>query len=286
MRLVAGGTENAAHLSTLVNAAAIKHENVLQRDHLSVHSGDLGNRDHFARTVGETRDLDDGVDSTGDLLANGTLGNVEVGHGDHVLDTSQGVARRVGVDSGERTFVAGIHGLKHVEGFFAAHLAHHNAVGTHTQAVDDKLAHANRTFAFDVGRAGFETHYVFLLELQFGRVFDGYDALRIRDVTGKDIENRGFAGARSSGNDQVQTALDHGREQFQHGLGQGLVVEHVARGDRIPAEAADREAGSVERQGRNDGVDARAILEAGIYHRRRLIDAPPDAGHDAVDDLH
>ena len=43
----------------------------------------------------------------------------------------------VGVDGGERTFVAGVHGLQHVEGFFAADLADHDAVGAHTQAVDD-----------------------------------------------------------------------------------------------------------------------------------------------------
>jgi len=61
-------------------------------------------------------------------------------------------------------------------------------------------------------------------------------------------------------NDEVQAALDHGGEQFQHGLGEGLVVEHVAGGDRIAAKAADGEAGAIERQGRNDGVDARAIL--------------------------
>ena len=125
-----------------------------------------------------------------------------------------------------------------------------------------------------------------LFELQFSGVFDGYDALRVRDVTGKDIENRRLASARSSGDDDVQATLDYGREQFQHGLGEGLVFEHVARGDRIAAKAADREAGSVERQGRDDGVDARAILQAGVDHRGRLIDSPPDAGHDAVDDLH
>ena len=85
---------------------------------------------------------------------------------------------------------------------------------------------------------------------------------------------------------QVQSALDHGGEQFQHGLGQGLVLEHVARGDGIAAKAADGEARAVERQRRNDGVDARAVLQAGIDHGRRFIDAPPDAGDDAVDDLH
>src|SRR5260221_2241869 len=90
----------------------------------------------------------------------------------------------------------------------------------------------------------------------------------------------------SSGNDDVQATLDYGGEQFQHGLGQGFVLEHVARGDRIPAKAADGEAGSVEGQGRNDGVDARAILQAGIHHPRRFNDAAPSSGDNTVDDPH
>ena len=77
------------------------------------------------------------MDGVGDLMANRTLGNVQVGHGHHIFDASQGVARGVGVYGGERTLVAGIHGLKHVEGFFTANLAYHNAIGTHAQAVDD-----------------------------------------------------------------------------------------------------------------------------------------------------
>src|SRR5713226_120969 len=195
---VASGTEDAAHLAALVNAGAFKNENVLNRDHVSLHPGDLGNGEHLARTVGETRDLNYGVDGICDLLANRALGNVEVGHGNHIFDAGQGVERRVGVYGGERTLMTGIHGLQHVEGFLAAHLAHHDAIGTHAQAVDYELAHADRAFALDVGRASFQTDDVFLLELQFGRIFDGYDALRIRDVSGKNIENRGFAGAGSS----------------------------------------------------------------------------------------
>jgi hypothetical protein len=57
------------------------------------------------------------------------------------IDSSagDGVARRVGVNGGHRAFVAGVHGLQHVEGFFAADLAHDDAVGAHTQAVDEQL---------------------------------------------------------------------------------------------------------------------------------------------------
>src|SRR5580658_1405405 len=103
-----------------------------------------------------------------------------------------------------------IHGLKHVKGFLAPHLADHDAVGTHTQTVNDELAHTDRAFTFNVGRASFEADYMLLLELQFSGIFDGDDALRIRDVSGENVENRGFAGARSSRDDQIEAALNHG----------------------------------------------------------------------------
>ena len=124
------------------------------------------------------------------------------------------------------------------------------------------------------------------MSCKFGGVFDGDDALGIRDVAGEHVEERGFAGAGAAGDDEIEAALDHGGEQFEHGLGQGLVFDHVAGGDGIAAEAADGEAGSVEGERRNDGVDAGTVLEAGVDHGRRFVDAAADAGDDAVDDLH
>ena len=253
---------------------------------VALHAGDFRDGDHLARAVGEAGDLDHGMNGAGHLLADGAFRNIEIGHGDHVLDAVQSVARGVGVNGGERALMAGVHGLKHVKGLLAAHLAYHDAVGAHTEAVDDELAHADRALAFDVGRAGFEADDVLLLELQFGRVFDGDDALGVRDVSGKNVEKRGFAGAGTAGNEQIQAALHHGGEQFEHGFGQGFIFEHVARGDGIAAEAADGEAGAVKRERRDNGVDAGAILQAGVHHGRRFIDAAADAGDDAVDDLH
>ena len=69
----------------------------------------------------------------------------------------------------------GIHSLEHIECFFAAHLADHDSIGTHTQAVDDQLPLTDCPFAFDIGWAGFQTDDVLLPQLQFGRVFDRND---------------------------------------------------------------------------------------------------------------
>ena len=65
-----------------------------------------------------------------------------------------------------------------------------------------------------------------------------------------------------------------------------LVFDHLAGRDRIASETADGEAGSVDGQRRNDGVDAGAVGQAGIHHGRGFVDAAADARDDAVDDLH
>src|ERR1700683_1955576 len=142
-------------------------------------------------------------------MANRALGNIEVGYRNHVLDAGQGIAYGVGVDRGERTLVTGVHGLQHIEGFFAADFADHDAVGAHTQTVDDQLTLADGAFALDVGGPGFEADDVFLLELKFGGVFDGDDALYIGNVSGKNVEQRGFSRAGTAGNQKIQLALDH-----------------------------------------------------------------------------
>jgi hypothetical protein len=58
----------------------------------------------------------------------------------------------------------------------------------------------------------------------------------------------------------------------------------VVGGHAVGAEAADRQHGAVQRQRWDDGVDARAVRQARVHHRRGLVDAPPDARNDAVDD--
>ena len=104
--------------------------------------------------------------------------------------------------------MTGVHGLQHVQRFLAADFADHDAVGPHTQAVDQQLALAHRALAFEVGRAGFEARHVRLLQLQFGRVFDGDDALLGVDEGRQRVEQRGLTGAGSAGDDDVQLGLD------------------------------------------------------------------------------
>ena len=73
--------------------------------------------------------------------------------------------------------MAGVHGLQHVEGLLAAALAEDDAVGPHAQRVLDEIALADFAVALDVGRARFHARDVRLLQLQFGGVLDGDQAL-------------------------------------------------------------------------------------------------------------
>ena len=88
---------------------------------------------------------------------------------------------RVGVERAHRAVVAGVHRLQQVEGLRSAHFADDDPLGTHTQAVLDEIAHGDLALALEVGRAGFEAHHVRLLQLQFGRVLAGDDALVLVD---------------------------------------------------------------------------------------------------------
>src|SRR6185437_7188898 len=147
----AGGLVHAPHLAALAQALALEHEDVLHGNDFAFHARDFAHRGHLAGAVGHAGNLHHCVDGGGNLLPDRALGNVQVGHGDHVFDTRQRVARSVGVHRGQRALVAGVHGLQHVERLLAADFAHHYAVGTHTQAVDYQLPLADGALAFNVG---------------------------------------------------------------------------------------------------------------------------------------
>ena len=116
----------------------------------------------------------------GDLLPHGLQRQLEAGHHDHRFQPGQGVARRVGVERGQRAFVARVHGLEHVERFAAAALADDDPFGPHTQGVAHQVGGGDGALAFDVRRPRLQPHHVVLLQLQFGRVFDRHDAVGVR----------------------------------------------------------------------------------------------------------
>ena len=75
------------------------------------------------------------------------------------------------------------------------------------------------------------------------------------------------------------------RSRNSTGLGrQRAEPDHVVEVEPLLAELADRDERARQRQRRDDRVDAAAVGQARVDHRRRLVDAPPDLRDDLVDD--
>ncbi len=191
--------------------------------------------------VAETRALHHQVDGRSQLLANHLVGHVLAGHHDHGFETRESVARRVGVDGGHGAVVARVHGLQHVERFGAARFAHDDAVGPHTQRIDHQIARRDGARAFDVGRARFKAHHVRLLQLQFGGVFDGDDALVFRNEARHGVEHGRLAGARTAGDHDVQARFHAAAEKVENAVRERLVLQQIFGGQQLLAVAPDGE---------------------------------------------
>src|SRR5262245_59696162 len=106
-----GRPELALNAALRGDAGLLELEDVLHLDLLAFHAGDLSDLHDLAGAVGHARRLDYHVDGRGDLLADRLQWQLDAGHEDQRLDALQRLARRVGVDRGDRAVVAGVHGL-------------------------------------------------------------------------------------------------------------------------------------------------------------------------------
>src|SRR6185312_15856658 len=97
----------------------------------------------------------DEIHGARNLLTDRARTHVGVTHTNHDFETRHAIARRIRVDRGERAIVTGVHGLEHVQRFFAADFADDDAVGTHTKGVDDEVANFDGAVPFDVRGARF-----------------------------------------------------------------------------------------------------------------------------------
>ena len=106
-----------------------------------------------------------------------------------------------------------------------------------------------------------------LLQLKFSRVLAGDDALVLVDIVGEAIQQRGLAGAGTARDQHVGAAapddlqdfraLDRDRAEFDQLVERQLVLLELTNGERRP----------VDRQRRNDGIDAGAVGEARVADR-------------------
>src|SRR5206468_5987474 len=97
-----------------------------------------------------------------------------------------------------------------------------------------------------------------------------------RYEAGEHIQEGGFTGARSTGNNDVKASADTGFQQVEHSFCNGKLAQEISRLQRIAAEAANGKKRTVYSQRRNDSVDARTVRQACIHHGRRFVDTTPD----------
>ena len=181
--------------------------------------------------------------------------------------------------------MAGIHRLQQVERLGSAHLADDDALGPHAQAVAHKIAHRDLALALEVRRPRFEPDRVRLLQLQFGRVLAGDDALVVVDVAGEAIEQRGLARAGAAGDDGVDPATADHLEDLGTGRGDRPEVDELLERELVLLELADGERRAVDGERRHDDVDARAVGQPRVADRRGLVDPAADLADDALADV-
>ncbi len=73
-------------------------------------------------------------------------------------------------------------------------------------------------------------------------------------------------------------------EEVEHRPRQRAQRDEVVGLQPLGRKTADREQRTVDRERRDDRVDARAVRQARVDHRRAVVDAAADAADDAVDD--
>ena len=123
-----------------------------------------------------------------------------------------------------------------------------------------------------------------LLQLQLGSVFDGDDSLCCGHMCREPVQERRLAGARSAGDENVQLAADAAREELRRLVRERAEPDQTFEREHFAGELADRQRRSTQRKRRDDRVDAAAVGQARVDHRRRLVDPASDLRDDSVDD--
>ena len=124
-----------------------------------------------------------------------------------------------------------------------------------------------------------------LLQLQFGRILAGDDALVAVDIVGQAVEQRRLAGAGAAGDDDVAADAADDLQNVGAFRRDRAELDELVERQLVLLELADGERGAVDGERRRDDVDARAVGQAGVADRARFIDAAADLADDALADV-
>jgi hypothetical protein len=124
-----------------------------------------------------------------------------------------------------------------------------------------------------------------LLQLQFGRVLAGHDALVVVDIAGQTIEQRRLAGADAARNKLIHPAAAGHLEDLGAFRRDRSAADQLLERRLVLTEFADGERRPVDRERRHDGVDARTVRQARVADRRGFLHAAADLADDTLTDV-
>ena len=133
-------------------------------------------------------------------------------------------------------------------------------------------------------RPRLERDHVRLLQPQLRVVLHGDDPLGRRHRRRERVQQRRLAGAGAAGDHDVELRADErAQQQLGRAVERGQADELLER--EQAREAPDRHRRAVQRERRDDHVDALSGRQPRVDHRARLVHAPVHLRHDPVDRL-
>ena len=96
------------------------------------------------------------------------------------------------------------------------------------------------------------------------------------------VQHRGLAGARAAGHEYRRAGAHARGQEGGQRLGQRPLGHQVLEREPLGTKPADGEAGTVERERRDDDVHARTVGQAGVAERRGLVHAATERRQDAL----
>ena len=229
-----------------------------------------------APTVATPAEVDDHVERGGELAVRRRAR--QAGGQRQRLDPGRDVGGGVGVERAAPPAVARVERRQQVDHLGPAHLPHHQPVGPHPQRLTHQHLQRDLAGALDVGRAALQGDDVGVVGSQLAGVLDQDDPLARVDERQERGEHRRLAGAGAAGDQEGAPRVDDLLQQER------AVGWHRARGHQLGQgphpTPRDPERQHRARPGhrRQHGVEARAVREAYVGVRRRVVQAPPGRG--------
>jgi hypothetical protein len=135
-------------------------------------------------------------------------------------------------------------------------------------------------------RRQFEADDVRLLQLQFGGVFTGDDALACFYVIGEAVQQRRLSRTRAPRNHDVATNSPDDLENFRACRRDGAEFRQLVESELVLLEFSNCQRRAVDRQRRRNHVDARTVQQSSVANRRGLVHPTSDLADDALANVH